>query len=223
MRLTIPATLAMTLLLGATPVLATDEEPAPDESATQRAEVAQYGLAMELPAGWRVSNPEGERISALTNAAGEEVMETTVLYANGGGGTWCDVDAYLAMDAPLEGHAYAYVQYLQQNESAESAMVVAETELPVGPAYRIEIFDPTTGRIRAMYLFDGPTGDDGTFERYLLTCASREADVPFWETIAESAEFFEPVPAEEEMAAADEMAEDEPEGTDEADEAADEG
>ena len=53
MRLTIPATLAMTLLLGATPVLATDEEPAPDESATQRAEVAQYGLAMELcpPAG----------------------------------------------------------------------------------------------------------------------------------------------------------------------------
>jgi len=66
-----------------------------------------------------------------------------------------------------------------------------------------------------MYLFDGPTGDDGTFERYLLTCASREADVPFWETIAESAEFFEPVPAEEEMAGADEMPEDEPEGTDE--------
>ena len=221
MRRTIPATLALTLLLGAAPVLATDEEPVPDASATQRAEVAQFGLAMELPADWRVSTPEGERVSALTNAAGEEVMETTVLYGNGGGGTWCDVDAYLAMDAPLEGHAYAYVQYLQQNESADSAMVVAEAELPVGPAYRIEIFEPTTGRIRAMYLFDGPIDDDGTFERYLLTCASRQADVPFWEAIAESAEFFEPVPAEE-----DELAEEEPETTDaeaEVDEGADEG
>ena len=213
MRRTIPAALALTMLLGATAV-ATDEEPAPDEGATQRAEVPQYGLALELPADWRVSNPEGERISALTNAAGEEIMETTVLYANGGGGTWCDVDAYLSMDAPLEGHAYAYVQYLAQNESADSAMVVAEAELPAGPAYRIEIFEPANGRIRAMYLFDGPTGDDGTFERYLLTCASREADVPFWEAIAESAEFFEPVP--DDAAAESEPAEPEPEATAEA-------
>ena len=199
MRRTIPAALAMTMLLGATPVLATDEEAATDEAATQRAESAELGFAMEFPADWRVGTLEGERISALTNAAGEAVMETTVLLANGGGGTWCDVDAYLNMDEPLEGHAYAYVNYLQQNEPADAAMAVFETEIPTGPAYRIEIFDPSTGRIRAMYLFDGPPGEDGTFERYLLTCASRQADSPFWEPIGESAEFFEPVPAEDGM------------------------
>lgn len=208
MRRTIPAALAMTLLLGATPVLATDEEPAVDEGTTQRAESTKLGLAMQFPVDWRVDAIEGERVSALTTTDDEPIMETTALYANGGGGTWCDVDAYLDLDpeANLEAHAYAFVSYLQQNESSDAAMVVAEEELPVGPAYRIEIFDQSTGRIRGMYLFDGPARDDGTFERYLLTCAAREASDPFWETIANSAEFFEPVAAADDMAEADEEA-----------------
>jgi len=85
MRRTIPAALAMTMLLGATPVLATDEEAATDEAATQRAESAELGFAMEFPADWRVGTLEGERISALTNAAGVAVMETTVLLAKAAG------------------------------------------------------------------------------------------------------------------------------------------
>jgi hypothetical protein len=79
-------------------------------------------------------------------------------------------------------------------------MVVAETELPAGPAFRMELFDQSTGRIRAMYLFDGPAGDDGSFNRHLLVCAARELTEPFWEAIAESIEVFEPVPADAEMA-----------------------
>ena len=43
-----------------------------------------------------------------------------------------------------------------------------------------------TGRMRAMYLFDGPAAEDGTVNRYLFTCAAREAGEPFWEAIAES-------------------------------------
>ena len=203
MQRTIPATLAMALLLGATPVLAADEEPTADTAVTQRAESAALGFAIEFPADWRVSNPEGERVSAITDAEGEPVMETTAVLANGGGGTWCDVDAYLGLEAPLEEHAYAYVSYLQQNESSDAAMVVADEEIPAGPAFRIEIFDPTTGRIRGMYLFDGPAADDGSVNRFLLTCAAREVTEPFWETIAQSAEVFEPATAEDTMTEAD--------------------
>ncbi len=206
MRRTIPTALAMTLFLGATPALAADETPAPD-AATQRAESAELGFAVDVPADWHLSLLEGERISALTDAAGDPIMETTVMLANGGDGMWCDVDAYLDMTSALEEHAYAYVNYLQQSESAEAAMVVAETEIPAGPAYRIEIFDSSTGRIRGMYLFDGPPAEDGTFARYLLTCASRQADEPFWVTVAESVEFFEPVAAEDDAVAADQAPE----------------
>lgn len=35
-------------------------------------------------------------------------------------------------------------------------MLVTETELPAGPAFRIDSFDPGLGRQWAMYLFDGP-------------------------------------------------------------------
>ena len=202
MRRSIPAAMAMTLLLGATPALAADETPVPDV-ATQRAESAELGFAVDVPADWHLSLLEGERISALTDAAGEPIMETTLMLANGGDGLWCDVDAYLDMTSGLEEHAYAFVNYLQQSESADAAMVVTETEIPVGPAYRIEIFDRSTGHIRGMYLFDGPPSEDGTFERYLLVCASRQADDPFWVTVAESVEFFEPVAAADDAPAPD--------------------
>jgi len=79
-------------------------------------------------------------------------------------------------------------------------MVVAEEELPIGPAYRVEAFDQATGRIRGLYLFDGPAREDGTFERYVLTCAAREVGEPFWTDVANSVEFFEPVSDEDEMA-----------------------
>ena len=199
MRRTIPTFLALSLVLGATPVLAQDEEATTDEATTQRTEVPALGFAMSLPADWRVSLPEGERVSALTDAEGEPVMETTLIYANAGGGTVCDVDAYLDMPAEsgLEAFAFQLVNYLQQNESSDAAMVVGEEELPVGPAYHIEIFNQESGRIRAIYLFDGPAREDGACERYLLTCAAREVGEPFWADIAESIEFFEPAEGEE--------------------------
>lgn len=198
MRHTMPLALTALLALGASPALAQETGPSGDPVETQRAEVPDLGFAMELPGEWRVSRPEGLRLSAITTADDEPVMETTALMANGGGGTWCDVDAYLALDAPLESHAYQYAAYLQQSESPDVAMIVVETELPAGPAYRIELFDQSTGRMRAMYLFDGPAGEDGTFNRYLFTCAAREVEEPFWETLAATIEVFEPVPAEEE-------------------------
>lgn len=213
MRRTIPLALAALLALGTAPALAQDAE----STVTQRAEAPEVGLAMEFPADWRVSNPEGLRVSAITTADDEPVMETTAFMANAGGGTWCSVDAYIGLKAPLESHAYQYAAYLQRSESESVAMVLAETELPAGPAYRIELFDQATGRIRAMYLFDGPAGEDGTFNRFLMVCAAREVTEPFWEPIAESAEVFEPVPAEDEMAesemADDEVADDAPEAT----------
>lgn len=196
MRRTMPLTLAALLALSAAPALGQEAEPSGEPLETQRTEVPELGFAMELPGDWRVSRPEGLRLSAITTADDEPVMETTVLYANGGGGTWCDVDAYLDLDAPLEGHAYQYAAYLQRSESPDVAMIVVETELPAGPAYRIELFDQTTGRMRAMYLLDGPAGEEGMFNRYLFTCAAREAEEPFWETLAATIEVFEPVPAE---------------------------
>ena len=201
MRRAIPATLAMSLLLGATPVLAQDDATAEDTT-TQRAEVPALGLAVQLPAEWRVTEVEGERESAVNRDDGTPVLETTAFYANGGDGTWCDVDAYLDMpaDSGLEGFAFALVTFMQQNEGPDVAMVVAEEELPIGPAYRVEAFDQATGRIRGLYLFDGPAREDGTFERYVLTCAAREVGEPFWTDVANSVEFFEPVSDEDEMA-----------------------
>jgi len=203
MRRTTMATMTAALVLSAAPVAAQDAEESAEPAEPQRAEATAFGISMEFPGEWRVSQPEGLRVSAITTADGEPVMETTALMAMGAGGTWCDVDAYLALDAPLEGHAYAYATYLQQNESADATMVVADTEIPAGPAYRIEVFNQATGRIRAMYLFDGPAAADGTFNRYLFTCAAREVTEPFWEAIAESAQVFEPVSAEAEEAASD--------------------
>ena len=195
MRRTIPLTLAAIMTLGAAPALAQDAEESAAPAPTERAESTLYGLAVELPAEWSVTFPEGERVSAITDAEGQPVMEATVVYANGGGGTWCDVDAYLGLaeDATLEGHAYAYVNFLQQTESADAQMVVIETDIPAGPAYRIEIFEPSNGRIRAMYLVDGPMDDDGLRNRYLLSCASRDASQPFWEDIAGSVEVMAPM------------------------------
>jgi hypothetical protein len=76
-------------------------------------------------------------------------------------------------------------------------MIVVETELPAGPSYRIEIFDPARERLLAMYLVDGPQTDDGTFDRYLLTCAAAGDSEPFWEAIAESMQLSTPVKEEE--------------------------
>lgn len=202
MRRPIATTLTLALLLSATPVLAQDEEPATDEGATQRVEDPALGVAVSVPAEWRVSLIEGVRESAVDRDDGTPLMETTVFYANGGDGTWCDADAWLDMpaDSSLEGFAFALVNFMQQNEGPDVAMMVAEEELPVGPAYRVEAFDQATGRIRGLYLFDGPPGDDGLFERYVLTCASREFGEPFWTDVANSVEFFEPTMAEDEMA-----------------------
>ena len=218
MRRTIPTLLALSLALVATPVLAQDEEAASDAAETQRYEVPALGFAVDFPAEWSVLLPEGERVSALTDADGEAIMETTLIYANAGGGTVCDVDAFLDMpaDSPLEGFAYEYVNFLQQTEGADSAMVVGETEVADGAAYRIEIFNQATGHIRAVYVFDGPARDDGTFERYLLACGAREVGEPFWQAIAESVEFSEAAPAEDDEMAEDDMAEDEGSEDDEA-------
>ena len=211
MRRTLITILAGAMALTAAPVLAQDAEENPESAETQRAESALYGLGVEVPADWSVSYPEGERVSAITNAEGDEVMEATVLYANGGGGTWCDVDAYLRLgeDAPLEGHAFAFVSYLQQNESSEAQMVVVETEVPAGPAYRIEIFEPNNGRLRSMYLFDGPAGADGLYNRYPFSCAPRDAPPPPSQANADTLAAIQP--GAEPMAAEladDEMAED---------------
>jgi hypothetical protein len=209
MRRAIPAAMAMSLLLGASPVVAQDDDPAADTGATQRTEAPALGFAVSLPADWNAIEVDGERESAVNRSDGTPVMETTVFYANGGDGTWCDADAFLDMpaDSSLEGFAVALVTFMQENEGPDVAMMVAEEELPIGPSYRVEAFDQATGRIRGLYLFDGPPGDDGMFERYVLTCAAREFGEPFWTDIANSVEFFEPVAAEDEMAG-DEMAED---------------
>jgi|GEM_PF-25866 len=94
------------------------------------------------------------------------------------------------MTASLDEHAHAYVGYLQRISGADTPMIVTETRLAAGPAFHIELFDQARGRLRAMYLFDGPAADDGTFERYLLTCAAAPDAEPFWKLIAGSAEVF---------------------------------
>lgn len=216
MRRTIPAMIVTLLILGATPVAAMGAEPSPsaapatspdadpsgsaepevetgvDPAELVRAEVPTSGLAMGFPADWRVSMPEGERLSALTTADGDPVMETTALSASGPD-AWCNVDVYLAIDVPLIPHAVAYSEFLAQSAGAESMMNVVETELPVGPAVRMEIFDPERGRLRSFILFDGPTAEDGTVDRFLFSCAAPGESLPFWRTIAESAEVFEKV------------------------------
>ncbi len=151
---------------------------------------------MTFPTDWQVSLPSGTRESPIQTPEGEPIYATTAILANGGG-RWCDIDVYLDMTAPLDQHAYAYAGYLQQINGANTPMVVIETELPVGPAFRIEVFDQARARLRAMYLFDGPVADDGTFDRYLFTCAAPSDSPPFWEAMADSGEVFEPESEEE--------------------------
>jgi len=200
------ALLATLLLLGAAPAaLAADGEPSAspaimvqatlDPDATQSIEAPLVGLSLSFPASWRVSLPEGTRVSEITTAEGEPIMATTAILANGSGGQWCDVDAYLDLVAPLEQHAYAYAAYLQQVYTS-IPMVVTKTELPAGPAFRIEIFDQQTGRLRSFYLFDGLPAADGSFDRFLLTCTTPAGADALGQAIAESAVLSEPTRAE---------------------------
>jgi hypothetical protein len=205
MRRTTPTVMAALLALSATPAMAQDAEDAVTESAEsaelvldERVEAPEVGLSMAFPEGWRVSHPQGTRVSAISGPEGEPVIETTAVLANGGGGTWCDVDIYFDMTTSLEQHAFAYSQYLQQIQSSDASMVVLESELPAGPSYRIEIFDPSSGLLRSMHLLDGPAKAEGVFDRYLLTCATTSDVGPFSVGIAESMELTEPVPAEPE-------------------------
>ena len=218
-----PAVMAAMLILGATPVTAAAADPsaAPsaepsavstaepsadvgaggvDVSELVRAEAPHVGLTMAFPGDWRISLPEGDRLSALTTAEGGEIMETTAITANGSD-AWCNVDVYLSIDAPLQEHAIAYANFLAQSAGAESQMVVLDHELPAGPSVRIEIFDPERGRSRSFFIFDGPAADDGTVNRFLLTCAAPADAGPFWVEIAGSAEVFEPIAPVESPAA----------------------
>ena len=195
MRRTTPAIMAALLALIATPAMAQDTEDAsaapaePVELALdQRVEAPEVGLSIAFPEDWRVSLLEGDRVSAISGPDGEPVIETTALLANGGDGTWCDVDIYFDMTTSLEQQAYAYTQYLQQIEASDASMVVVEAELPAGPSYRIEIFNPSSGVLRSMHLLDGPAKADDVFDRYLLTCATTSDVGPFSVDIAESIE-----------------------------------
>ena len=127
----------------------------------------------------RVSRPAGTRESEICSAYGEPVYVTTAVLANGGEGRWCDVDVYLDMIAPLDEHAHAYAAYLQRVHGADVPMRLTETELPAGPAFAIEMLDLERARLRAMYLFDGPVAEDGTIDRFLLTCAAAPDAEPF--------------------------------------------
>lgn len=203
-RTTMGATAAL-LMLWAVPgvVTAADESPAPSAAAiespaaepVQQVVAPAVGLTMRFPAEWRVSQPEGIRQSELTTPEGEPIYVTTAILANGGGGRWCDVDVYLDMIAPLEQHAYAYAAYLQRT-LGNVPMVVTEAALPVGPSYRIEAFDEERGRLRSMFLFDGPAGEDGSSDRFVLTCATPPDSEPIGLAIAGSAALSEPVPPE---------------------------
>lgn len=210
MRRTIPATMAILLTLGSAPVLAQEAEdaagspaaasPAAESPAaqaeTQEVYAPAVGLTISFPAGWRVGLPEGERVSALTSPDGEPIMETTAVMANGGDAGLCDVDVYLDMTAPLRDHAYAYAAYLQQTFGSVP-MVVTETELPAGNAYRIEIVDAERDRIRSLFLFDGVAAEDGSFDRFLLSCATPSAAEPIGQAVAETVVIDAPAAAEE--------------------------
>lgn len=201
MRRTIPATVAILLTLSSAPALAQEAEEAAAESPAAESESQEVyapsvGLSISFPADWRVGLPEGERVSALTSPDGEPILETTAVMANGGDAGLCDVDVYLDMSAPLRDHAYAYAAYLQQTFGSVP-MVVTETELPAGNAYRIEIVDAERDRIRSLFLFDGVVAEDGSFDRFLLSCATPSAAEPIGQAVAETIAISAPAPVEE--------------------------
>lgn len=201
MRRTIPATVAILLTLSSAPALAQEAEEAAAESPAAESESQEVyapsvGLSISFPADWRVGLPEGERVSALTSPDGEPILETTAVMANGGDAGLCDVDVYLDMSAPLRDHAYAYAAYLQQTFGSVP-MVVTETELPAGNAYRIEIVDAERDRIRSLFLFDGVAAEDGSFDRFLLSCATPSAAEPIGQAVAETIAISAPAPVEE--------------------------
>ena len=208
MRRTTTVTLAALLALSSAPALAqeAEESAGPGTDLTQRVEAPQVGLSIAFPEGWRVSQPEGTRESALTTAEGEPILETTAVYANGRDAGLCDVDVYLDTDAPLEQHAFAYVRFLEQTFGGVP-MVVSETELPAGPAYRIEMVDAERQRIRSLFLFDGLAAEDGSTDRFLLSCATPPDAEPIGQAVAESLALYAPVEAEASAAPAEAPAE----------------
>lgn len=210
MRRSLPTVLAALLVLSAAPALAADEEasaaPTPaapqatlDPDATAAIEAPNVGLTLSFPAEWRLSLPEGERVSEITGPDGEPIMATTAIYAMGQGGQWCNVDVYFDAPASLQEHTFALASYLQQ-KLGKVPMVVTETDIPVGHAFRIEVLDTVTARIRTHYLFER-ANDDGTNDRFVLTCANPVDVEALGQAIAETAVFTDMVAAEEPSAA----------------------
>ena len=199
MRRIAPATVAVLLALSATPVLASDAETTEqmtDEATPQRVEVPEVGLAYEFPADWSVRTPLGQRVSEIQRPDGRPVYVTTAIMARATDGSWCDTDVYLDMPAPLEEHAAAYAIYLQQIHGDDIPVFVSEIELPAGAAFYLEVADPARERTWAKYLFDGPVGETGSVDRFLMTCVAPIDAEPFWQPIAESAEVSLPVEPE---------------------------
>jgi hypothetical protein len=194
MRRMAPVLAAAVLTLTAVPALAADEEePMAGDAAVQHIDVPEVGYALDFPADWTVRTPTAPRISEIQHPDGEPVYVTTAIMANVSDGRWCDTDVYLDMPAPLGEHAAAYAIYLEQVHGAGIPVTVREVELPVGQAFNLEVVNEERERVWVKYLFDGPVAEDGTVDRFLLTCVAPIDAEPYWGAIAESVEVYEPV------------------------------
>lgn len=181
------AALVAITLLPSPLAAASDVRPTPAASTApgepQRIEVADAGISVSFPAGWRVSTTLVRRASWFEQGDGvTPVYAWSVVFATAGDGRWCDIDRYEDFPWPFDEHA-AFLErwHVSGNlygRDGGSARVV----LPAGVAYRIELDDELKGRSSVRYLFE--YGAD----RILLTCTDALGSDEDWREIAASME-----------------------------------
>jgi hypothetical protein len=153
---------------------------------TQRVEVPEAGIAMSFPADWTIRIPMSGRVSDVpaNPDATEPACETTLIWALGDDGRWCDVDMYEGTGLTLEEHAAWLQAKLQAVFKVDRFLATTSVELPFGTAIRIDMDDAVRDRTWRMYLFERGA------EHYLLSCADQLHSEDDWMSVAETIELL---------------------------------
>ena len=183
MRQAFAGSLVACLLLLPTVTMAQDEDlrMGDDPAYFERVEVPEVGIAMAFPPEWDV---EIEMDYDENEPGDPDTGYWTVLYADGGGATWCDMTMNASRMGDLAGLAALTAENFAASLGEAASAQANPVRLTVGDGYRVDVQDPDEGRFTTIYIFDSETA------RYSMVCMTDERDEGDWMDIAETIEWL---------------------------------
>ena len=181
--------MAVSLSIGSASLAAAQEAASEGDPERQRLEAPEAGVAVALPAAWGayLEMREKEDWGLFDEGfADEPVPFWLVIYASDGDRSWCDLTWYPRHPLTLDGHAQRYEALMTPSHSdVERPIEVTPVELPVGAAYRFDIYNEPSATYTTVYLL--ANGD----AHYRLQCVGDQPAEDGWLPLAASLELLE--------------------------------